>query len=173
MGVLVEIDISDLVWDDQTDGSYKYAVDRIDEFIDEISNKILPYDFKQVSDPVILIQLNNKLISHTHFNADSWDEDAMNLSLFLVLDFESAEDIDSYFLTEHDNKSLYCYFSHYSKFPDPNKIIFQSYSYGSHCGHSNGFFNPGKTKKQEDYIDYGGDKEMLKLYEEAKSILIK
>ena len=25
MGVLVEIDISDLVWDDQTDGSYKYA----------------------------------------------------------------------------------------------------------------------------------------------------
>ena len=49
MGVLVEIDISDLVWDDQTDGSYKYAVDRIDEFIDEISNKILPYDFKQVS----------------------------------------------------------------------------------------------------------------------------
>lgn len=28
MGVLVEIDISDLVWDDQTDGSYKYAVDR-------------------------------------------------------------------------------------------------------------------------------------------------
>ena len=63
MGVLVEIDISDLVWDDQTDGSYKYAVDRIDEFIDEISNKILPYDFKQVSYPVILIQLNNKLIS--------------------------------------------------------------------------------------------------------------
>ena len=32
MGVLVEIDISDLVWDDQTDGSYRYAVDRIDEF---------------------------------------------------------------------------------------------------------------------------------------------
>ena len=45
--------------------------------------------------PVILIQLNNKLISHTQFNADGWDEDAMNLSLFLVLDFESAEDIDS------------------------------------------------------------------------------
>ncbi len=167
MGVLVEIDISDLVWDDQTDGSYKYAVDRIDEFIDEISNKILPYDFKQVSDPVILIQLNNKLISHTHFNADNWDEDAISLSLFLVLDFESAAEIDSYFLTEHDNKSLYCYF------PDNNKIIFQSYSYGSHCGHSNGFFNPGKTKKQEDYIDYGGDKEMLKLYEEAKSILLR
>lgn len=167
MGVLVEIDISDLVWDDQTDGSYKYAVDRIDEFIDEISNKILPYDFKQVSDPVILIQLNNKLISHTHFNANNWDEDAISLSLFLVLDFESAPDIDSYFLTEHNNKSISCYF------PDKDRIIFQSYSYGSHCGYSNGFFNPSKTKNQNDYIDYGGDKEMFKLYEEAKSILIK
>ena len=167
MGILVEIDISDLVWDEQTDGSYKYAVDRIDEFIDDISNKILPYDFKQVSDPVILIQLNNKLISHTQFNADGWDEDAMNLSLFLVLDFESAEDIDSYFLTEHNNKSISCYF------PDNDRIIFQSYSYGSHCGYSNGFFNPSKTKKQNDYIDYCGDKEMFKLYEEAKSILIK
>ena len=102
MGVLVEIDISDLVWDDQTDGSYKYAVDRIDEFIDEISNKILPYDFKQVSDPVILIQLNSKLISHTQFNADGWDEDAMNLSLFLVLDFESAEDIIDSIMEEDD-----------------------------------------------------------------------
>ena len=167
MGVLVEIDISDLVWDDQTDGSYKYAVDRIDEFIDEISNKILPYDFKQVSYPVILIQLNNKLISHTHFNANNWDEDAISLSLFLVLDFESAPDIDSYFLTEHNNKSISCYF------PDKDRIIFQSYSYGSHCGYSNGFFNPSKTKNQNDYIDYGGDKEMFKLYEEAKSILIK
>ena len=167
MGVLVEIDISDLVWDEQTDGSYKYAIDRIDEFIDEISNKILPYDFKQVSDPVILIQLNNKLISHTHFNANNWDEDAISLSLFLVLDFESAPDIDSYFLTEHNNKSISCYF------PDKDRIIFQSYSYGSHCGYSNGFFNPKKTKNQNDYIDYGGDKEMFKLYEEAKSILIK
>ena len=167
MGVLVEIDISDLVWDEQTDGSYKYAIDRIDEFIDEISNKILPYDFKQVSDPVILIQLNNKLISHTHFNAKNWDEDAISLSLFLVLDFESAPDIDSYFLTEHNNKSISCYF------PDKDRIIFQSYSYGSHCGYSNGFFNPSKTKNQNDYIDYGGDKEMFKLYEEAKSILIK
>lgn len=167
MGVLVEIDISDLVWDEQTDGSYKYAIDRIDEFIDEISNKILPYDFKQVSDPVILIQLNNKLISHTHFNANNWDEDAISLSLFLVLDFESAPDIDSYFLTEHNNKSISCYF------PDKDRIIFQSYSYGSHCGYSNGFFNPSKTKNQNDYIDYGGDKEMFKLYEEAKSILIK
>tara|TARA_B100000287_G_C20536692_1_gene743017 strand:- start:438 stop:941 length:504 start_codon:yes stop_codon:yes gene_type:complete len=167
MGILVEIDISDLVWDEQTDGSYKYAVDRIDEFIDEISNKILPYDFKQVSDPVILIQLNNKLISHTHFNANNWDEDAISLSLFLVLDFESAPDIDSYFLTEHNNKSISCYF------PDKDRIIFQSYSYGSHCGYSNGFFNPSKTKNQNDYIDYGGDKEMFKLYEEAKSILIK
>ena len=167
MGVLVEIDISDLVWDEQTDGSYKYAIDRIDEFIDEISNKILPYDFKQVSDPVILIQLNNKLISHTHFNANNWDEDAINLSLFLVLDFESAPDIDSYFLTEHNNKSISCYF------PDKDRIIFQSYSYGSHCGYSNGFFNPSKTKNQNDYIDYGGDKEMFKLYEESKSILIK
>ena len=167
MGVLVEIDISDLVWDEQTDGSYKYAIDRIDEFIDEISNKILPYDFKQVSDPVILIQLNNKLISHTHFNANNWDEDAISLSLFLVLDFESATDIDSYFLTEHNNKSISCYF------PDKDRIIFQSYSYGSHCGYSNGFFNPSKTKNQNDYIDYGGDKEMFKLYEEAKSILIK
>ena len=167
MGVLVEIDISDLVWDEQTDGSYKYAIDRIDEFIDEISNKILPYDFKQVSDPVILIQLNNKLISHTHINANNWDEDAISLSLFLVLDFESALDIDSYFLTEHNNKSISCYF------PDKDRIIFQSYSYGSHCGYSNGFFNPSKTKNQNDYIDYGGDKEMFKLYEEAKSILIK
>ena len=167
MGILVEIDISDLVWDEQTDGSYKYAIDRIDEFIDEISNKILPYDFKQVSDPVILIQLNNKLISHTHFNANNWDEDAISLSLFLVLDFESAPDIDSYFLTEHNNKSISCYF------PDKDRIIFQSYSYGSHCGYSNGFFNPSKTKNQNDYIDYGGDKEMFKLYEEAKSILIK
>ena len=167
MGILVEIDISDLVWDEQTDGSYKYAVDRIDEFIDDISNKILPYDFKQVSDPVILIQLNNKLISHTHFNADNWDEDAISLSLFLVLDFERATDIDSYFLTVHNNKSISCYF------PDNDRIIFQSYSYGSHCGYSNGFFNPSKTKKQNDYIDYGGDKEMFKLYEEAKSILIK
>ena len=167
MGVLVEIDISDLVWDEQTDGSYKYAIDRIDEFIDEISNKILPYDFKQVSYPVILIQLNNKLISHTHFNANNWDEDAISLSLFLVLDFESATDIDSYFLTEHNNKSISSYF------PDKDRIIFQSYSYGSHCGYSNGFFNPSKTKNQNDYIDYGGDKEMFKLYEEAKSILIK
>ena len=167
MGVLVEIDISDLVWDEQTDGSYEYAIDRIDEFIDEISNKILPYDFKQVSYPVILIQLNNKLISHTHFNANNWDEDAISLSLFLVLDFESATDIDSYFLTEHNNKSISCYF------PDKDRIIFQSYSYGSHCGYSNGFFNPSKTKNQNDYIDYGGDKEMFKLYEEAKSILIK
>ena len=167
MGVLVEIDISDLVWDEQTDGSYEYAIDRIDEFIDEISNKILPYDFKQVSYPVILIQLNNKLISHTHFNANNWDEDAISLSLFLVLDFESATDIDSYFLTEHNNKSISCYF------PDKDRIIFQSYSYGSHCGYSNGFFNPSKTKNQNDYIDYGGDKDMFKLYEEAKSILIK
>jgi len=31
----------------------------------------------------------------------------------------------------------------------------------------------GKTKKQEAYIAYGGDKEMLKLYEEAKSTLLR
>ena len=44
-GLLVEIDITDLIWDEQTDGTYKYAVDRIDEFIDELSdnNKIRYY----------------------------------------------------------------------------------------------------------------------------------
>ena len=48
-GLLVEIDISELVWDEQTDGSHEYACDRIDEFIDEISdqNKIIPYNFNK------------------------------------------------------------------------------------------------------------------------------
>ena len=90
-GLLVEIDITDLVWDEQTDGTYKYAVDRIDEFIDELSdsNKIIPNNFKDSSNPAILIQINNKLISHVKFQSSDWDEDAMHLSLFLVLDFKS------------------------------------------------------------------------------------
>jgi len=33
-GLLVEIDITDLVWDERTDGTYEYAVDRIDWFIE-------------------------------------------------------------------------------------------------------------------------------------------
>ena len=49
-GLLVEIDITDLVWDERTDGTYQYAVDRIEWFIDELSdcNKILPCNFKEV-----------------------------------------------------------------------------------------------------------------------------
>jgi len=70
-GLLVEIDISDLVWDEQTEGTYEYAVDKIDAFIDEISdcNKIIPHNFKEVNAPSILISLNNKLISHVDFKA--------------------------------------------------------------------------------------------------------
>ncbi len=142
MGLLVEIDISELVWDEQTDGSHQYACDRIDEFIDEISdqNKIIPHNFKEVDidTPTILISLNNKLISYIRFNADEWDEDAMSLSLGLVLDFTSAEDIDTYFLTEHDNKYI-----------------------------------SSNQKKPEYYTNYNGDLEMRKLYNKAKSILVK
>ena len=168
-GLLVEIDISDLVWDEQTDGTYEYAVDKIDAFIDEISdcNKIMPHNFKEVNAPSILISLNNKLISHVDFKAEDWDEDAMTLSLFLVLDFTIAEDIDTYFLTEHANKTISCYF------PNDDKIVFQSYSYGSYGDFMNGFYNPSKTKSQEDYTNYSGDAQMHTLYNKAKSILVK
>ncbi|MDB4590670.1 hypothetical protein OAH77_03125 [Flavobacteriaceae bacterium] len=170
-GFLVEIDISELVWDEQTDGSHQYACDRIDEFIDEISdqNKIIPHNFKEVDidTPTILISLNNKLISYIRFNADEWDEDAMSLSLFLVLDFTSAEDINTYFLTEHDNKYISCYF------PDVDKIVFQSYNRGTYCDFMKGFFNPSNQKKPEYYTNYNGDLEMRKLYNKAKSILVK
>jgi hypothetical protein len=170
-GLLVEIDITELVWDEQTDGSYEYACDKIDEFIDEISdqNKIIPYNFKEVDidTPTILISLNNKLISYIHFNPGEWDEDAMYLSLFLVLDFTIAEDIDTYFLTEHANKTISCYF------PNDDKIVFQSYSYGSYGDFMNGFYNPSKTKSQEDYTNYSGDAQMHTLYNKAKSILVK
>jgi len=170
-GLLVEIDISELVWDEQTDGSHEYACDRIDEFIDEISdqNKIIPYNFKEVdiNTPTILISLNNKLISYIHFNAGEWDEDAMSLSLFLVLDFTTAKDIDTYFLTQHDNKYISCYF------PVDDKIVFQSYSHGSYCDFRKGFYNPSKTKSQEDYTNYSGDAQMHTLYNKAKSILVK
>ena len=170
-GLLVEIDISYLVWDEQTDGTYEYAVDKIDAFIDEISdcNKIIPHNFKEVDidTPTILISLNNKLISHIHFNAGEWDPDAMSLSLFLVLDFTTAKDIDKYFLTQHANKYISCYF------PDDDKIVFQSYSYGSYGDFMNGFYNPSKTKSQEDYTNYSGDAQMHTLYNKAKSILVK
>jgi len=168
-GLLVEIDISDLVWDEQTDGTYKYAVDRIDMFIDELSdgNKILPHNFKEVDTPAILIQLNNKLFSHVNFKPEDWDEDAMTLSLFLVLDFNNADEINTYFLNDHNNKSLYCYF------PKDDLIIYQSYSFGSYHNAVNGYYNPSKTKSQGDYTNYSGDGEMQKLYNEAKSILMK
>ena len=115
----------------------------------------------------ILISLNNKLISYIHFNAGEWDEDAMSLSLFLVLDFQTAKDIDTYFLTQHDNKYISCYF------PVDDKIVFQSYSHGSYCDFRKGFYNPSNPKKQEYYTNYSGDAQMHKLYSKAKSILVK
>lgn len=49
----------------------------------------------------------------------------------------------------------------------------QSYSYGSYGDFMNGFYNPSKTKSQEDYTNYSGDAQMHTLYNKAKSILVK
>ena len=64
-GLLVEIDISDLVWDEQTDGSHEYACDRIDEFIDEISDqnkRHLQIPFSQLNDKLSKLKINGKYI---------------------------------------------------------------------------------------------------------------
>ena len=37
----------------------------------------------------------------------------------------------------------------------------------------NGYYNPSKTKSQEDYTNYSGDAQMHTLYNKAKSILVK
>jgi hypothetical protein len=168
-GLLVEIEITDLVWDERTDGTYEYAVDRIEWFIDELSdcNKILPHNFKEVDATAILIQINNKLISHVNFQPEDWDEDAMTLSLFLVLDFKNGDDINTYFLKEHNNKSLYCHF------PKDDLIVYQAYDYGSYHNSVRGYYNSSETKTKEDYTNYTGDAEMENLYNEAKSILVK
>jgi hypothetical protein len=167
-GLLVEIDITDLVWDEQTDGTYKYALDRIDEFIDELSdsNKIIPNNFKDSSNPAILIQINNKLISHVKFQSSDWDEDAMHLSLFLVLDFKSGDALNNYFLKQQMYKSVYCYF------PVDNVIVYQAYSYGSYHNSIAGYYNPNKNANEQDFINYSGDKAMINLYNQAKSILL-
>ena len=63
-GLLLEIGITDLVCDILSD-----------------SNKIISNNLKNSSNPAILIQINNKLISHVKFQSPDWDEDAMNLSM--------------------------------------------------------------------------------------------
>tara|TARA_B110000211_G_C13958959_1_gene499655 strand:+ start:797 stop:997 length:201 start_codon:yes stop_codon:yes gene_type:complete len=63
-GLLLEIGITDLVCDKLSD-----------------SNKIISNNLKNSSNPAILIQINNKLISHVKLPSSDWDEDAMNLSM--------------------------------------------------------------------------------------------
>ena len=164
--MLVEIDITDIVWDDNTDGTYEYTVDRIDEFIDELGddNKILPKNYYDCDSPVILIQINEKLISHTSFKPEDWDEDAPNLSLFFVLDFYNSEDLNNYFLSL--DKSFYSYF------PKNDYIIYQAYDYGKYHDFVRGYYNPKNESDVKKYINYSKFPEMMKIYEAAKNILL-